>query len=46
MIEGTVEKGSTVYTDQHRGYIGLKKKNHFSSCCKLLKRFKKEEMGT
>lgn len=25
MIERTVEKGSTVYTDQHRGYIGLKK---------------------
>ena len=28
MIEGTVEKGSTVYTDQHRGYIGLKRKNY------------------
>lgn len=26
LIEGTAEKGSTVYTDQHRGYIGLKDK--------------------
>ena len=28
LIEGTAEKGSTVYTDQHQGYIGLKKKNY------------------
>ena len=27
LIEGTAEKGSTVYTDQHQGYIGLKKKD-------------------
>ena len=28
MVEGTVKKGSTVYTDQHRRYEGLKKKNY------------------
>ena len=28
LIEETAEKGSTVYTDQHQGYIGLKKKNY------------------
>ena len=27
IIEGTAEKGSTVYTDQNLGYIGLKKKD-------------------
>ena len=26
LIEGTAEKGSTVYTDQHGGYMGLKDK--------------------
>ena len=28
MIEQTVERGSTIYTDQHKGYIGLKHKNY------------------
>lgn len=28
LVERTAEKGSTVYTDQHQGYIGLKKKNY------------------
>ena len=28
MVEESVEEGSTVYTDQNRGYIGLKKKNY------------------
>ena len=28
MVQETVEEGSTVYTDQNRGYIGLKRKNY------------------
>ena len=28
MVTKTVEEGSTVYTDQHRGYKGLSKKNY------------------
>lgn len=28
IIEQTVDRGSTVYTDQHRGYIGLKHKGY------------------
>ena len=28
LVEGTAEKGSTVYTDQHRGYRGLKDKDY------------------
>ena len=28
LIEGTAKRGSTIYTDQHRGYIGLKDKNY------------------
>ena len=32
MVQETVKEGSTVYTDHHMGYVGLKKKNykHFS----------------
>ena len=28
MVEGTVKKGSTIYTDQNAGYKGLTKKNY------------------
>ncbi len=28
MVKESVEEGSTVYTDQNRGYIGLRKKNY------------------
>ncbi len=28
LVEGTAKKGSTIYTDHHKGYKGLKKKNY------------------
>lgn len=28
MVQETVKEGSTVYTDQNRGYVGLKRKNY------------------
>lgn len=32
LIEANVEGGSTVYTDEHRGYTGLRNYNHLTVC--------------